>query len=408
MLGLFYIRKILNDKTGFIYSFLAIFLPTMNVYAGEIRMYSWAALFTALGGIYSYYAYKTGDNKKWILFALFSILSAYTHYYALLCVAAINAVLFFMILKKKTELKSKWFIFAIIQVILYIPWLIVFINQIMRVSGGFWISINYKNLMYDILGFFLKGNLQDIFVFYMILFVLTFFFIGLFKLASNKTDENKSKKLSFISITLIIFALPVLIGLILSISRPIFTPRYLMPMSGFILVALSISIGNLYKDKAEVKNLAVIFLSVVLVVSIANSCLIFNENYNQSNQTFINDIKENLEPNDIFIISEVTLSGLFPIYFPNNESYFYNEGGWSTEAYKAYEPQMKCITDLSAFDGYSGRIWIIDSNTKTLYDRASIKGNTFKIIKEQKAYEVAYKNNFMRVTLVNKGAGSFK
>ena len=95
ILGYTHIRKDFGEKTGIIYSFLSMFLPVMLLYSSEIRMYSWAAVLVTLTGIYAYRIVRKESNKKnWILFAIFSLLSAYTHYFAMMAIGIINLMLF--------------------------------------------------------------------------------------------------------------------------------------------------------------------------------------------------------------------------------------------------------------------------------------------------------------------------
>lgn len=74
ILGYTHIRKDFGEKTGYIFSFLAYFLPFSAVYANEIRMYSWALLFITVLGIYAW-RLAHGDERKrnYIIFFLSSL-----------------------------------------------------------------------------------------------------------------------------------------------------------------------------------------------------------------------------------------------------------------------------------------------------------------------------------------------
>lgn len=121
MLGYTHIRKDFGEKTGIIFSFLSMFLPVMLLYSSEIRMYSWAAVLVTLTGIYAYRIIKKESNKKnWILFALFSLLSAYTHYFAMMAIGIINLMLFAYTIKNKKYIKE-FLITGISQIVLFIP-----------------------------------------------------------------------------------------------------------------------------------------------------------------------------------------------------------------------------------------------------------------------------------------------
>ena len=147
ILGFTHIRKDFGEKTGLIFSFLSLFLPCMIRYASEIRMYSWAMLFIAITAIYGYRLYKDKfTTKNLIIFGIFSLAGAYTHYYGLMASGIINLLLFIYLLKNFKEKKKdfvKFIICAIIQVALYIPWIVCFITQLNSVSEGFWISLSF-------------------------------------------------------------------------------------------------------------------------------------------------------------------------------------------------------------------------------------------------------------------------
>ena len=153
ILGFTHIRKDFGPKVGLAFSFLMLFLPFMAMYGMEIRMYSWTMLFTTLSGIYAYRSIKQEKKRNWLLFAIASLCAAHCHYYGLVAVAIINALLLlhilfsqkmyeekipyytsyedFLIQKKK--LKKKYifrFLFAaIVEIIGYLPWLFVFLTQ---------------------------------------------------------------------------------------------------------------------------------------------------------------------------------------------------------------------------------------------------------------------------------------
>lgn len=148
-------------------------MPTSIVYSGEIRMYSVAMLLVTVMALYAYRICKDGTNKNWIIFTVFSLASAYTHYYALIAAVITNAILFiyllFMAISKNkkehtklftTDLK-KFIIIAIIQIITYLPWIIFFISQYKSVSNGFWIPRPSLDTFLGIFNFQFSGAIGD-------------------------------------------------------------------------------------------------------------------------------------------------------------------------------------------------------------------------------------------------------
>ena len=124
VIGYTHIRKDFGEKTGFLFSFFALFLPVAAEYSGELRMYSLGMLLGTLMAIYAYRIYK-GDIKKttFIFFGLSSLLVAYTHYYGLMLAGIVNLILFIYLCKHHKERKNdliKFIITAVIQVICYV------------------------------------------------------------------------------------------------------------------------------------------------------------------------------------------------------------------------------------------------------------------------------------------------
>ena len=82
IIGYTHVRKDFGEKTGILFSFFTYFLPIMNTYAQEIRMYSWTCLIVTLMAIYGYRFYKSVKEnneknkiKNLCLFGIFSICS---------------------------------------------------------------------------------------------------------------------------------------------------------------------------------------------------------------------------------------------------------------------------------------------------------------------------------------------
>ena len=158
LIGFTHIRKDFGNKTGILFSFLCYFLPIMAVNANQIRMYSWAILIVTILAIYSYRIYLGNSEKKnWIIFGISSLASIYIHYYGLMAAGLINLFLLIYFIKNKKwkELKNQ-IVIGIIQVALYIPWLIYLLAQMKHVSKGFWID-SEQNKLLQIVGFQMEG-----------------------------------------------------------------------------------------------------------------------------------------------------------------------------------------------------------------------------------------------------------
>ena len=170
ILGFTHIRKDFGEKVGLLFTTLVYFLPVNLIYAGEIRMYSLAMLLVTLMAIYAYRICKNVDSpnlKNWILFAIFSLSSAYTHYYALMTAGIINIYLLIYLISKSVKEKKfnknliGFIISGLLQVFLYSPWIICLLSQVKEVSKGFWINLKFPDTIIQFFVFQFVGNLEN-------------------------------------------------------------------------------------------------------------------------------------------------------------------------------------------------------------------------------------------------------
>ena len=170
------IRKKFGEKVSFYFNLVLLLLPVTMHYGSQIRMYSLAMLFVTITAVYAYLAYKNNKKKDWIIFAVASICSAYTHYFALFTIGIINILLLFFIIREKKELLKRWFIYGAIQIICYLPGALIFFMQSSRVANGFWISVQYPDIITQIIEFFfldsINSGLPSIFGIFIVVYMI--------------------------------------------------------------------------------------------------------------------------------------------------------------------------------------------------------------------------------------------
>lgn len=147
-LGLTHLKRDFGNKLGFWFSFCVLFSASTLVYALQIRMYTWEAYFVTLTAIYANRIfYNTASKRSRVLFIVFSVLSAYTHYFSLFAVAAINLALLFGYIKANEKYSIlNWMINGAIQIMTYIPGAIIFLYQI-KLCGADWITVDFPDLI---------------------------------------------------------------------------------------------------------------------------------------------------------------------------------------------------------------------------------------------------------------------
>lgn len=393
ILGFTHIKKDFGTKTGLLFTFFSLFSPVMLNYALEIRMYSWTIVFVTLMAIYLNRFIKQKSTKNLILFGVFSILSCYMHYYALVCAGFINLGLIIYVIKNKKNIEKKmikqFILVEIAQVILYIPWLFCFIKQLTRVGGGFWITIEFPQILIDIINFQFKGNLNEIIptIFAVALWIYVIYIM--IKNIRNKKDVKEG------IIPIILYVLVIIAVSIVSLKSPILYARYLFTITGLILFAIAYFLA-----KENNQFMIGLVCGMLLVMSIGNMIANVEENYDDSNSKPIAYLKENLQPDDIIIYSSINNGGVIAASIDSNQQYFLNLENWTIEeAYKAYSPQMEVAYSFEeAMKDAKGRIFIIDDGNLNCYQKLENKEEYEEV--EIKKFEPKYKNYTYQIVVL--------
>lgn len=386
VIGYTHIRKDFGEKTGIIFSFLALFLPVSAQFAGEIRMYSLGMLLGTIMGIYAYRIYQGKINKStYVFFGLSSLAVAYTHYYGVMLAGIVNLLLFVYLLKNRKEKKEdlkKFVITAIIQVILYLPWLICFMS-LLKGFGSFWITLSFPETFYEILTMQYKGNLKTAPI------VLTTVFYAYIIYMISKTDK-KERKPAIWSFALYIAIILIALLISLCLKSVILLYRYLLIVTGILIFGLAF-----FMAKDTKKWRVITICAIILIISCYSNILSIRENYNNSNRDFISYLDNEIQEDDIIVYSDAISGAVITTELSNNHdniSYFYNKENWGVhEAYKSFAPYMVIKEDLGEIlDNHHGRVWIIEGGTShELLEEISEKYEVTKL--DEKQFEDKYK-----------------
>ncbi len=409
IIGYTHVRKDFGETTGLVFSFLAFFIPTNIVYAGEIRMYTWGMLFVTLLAIYAYRLYKdSGNIRTWILFAIFSICSAYTHYYGLMAAGLTNLALmiYFIVIaikqKKWTTALTKFVTQGIIEVLLYIPWVLTLFTQMKQVESGFWIQKKpFFDTAFDIFLFQFTGNLDsneyisnNIGIFFGIFIISVIFYI----IGRNKEKIKKDWMIPVVAITTYILVILGAVAVSNFMNRSILYARYMLVTTGLLIIAISYIIGK-YGSKKTMIACGI----VVIAVATAINYNIITVNYDLSNEEPIQFLKENIQEDDIFVFGNEGSGFIIASTFPEYSAYFYDAQGWNTEeAYRAFGKKFHTVYNLDFLEEYKGRIWFINTTHYSLTEEAIKKYDDINILK-QHGYEIKYKGYQYTLSLVQKG-----
>ena len=393
VLGYTHIRRDFGEKTGFIFSFLAAFLPEMAQYAIEIRMYSWAILAVTILAIYAYRLTKEDNTKNWIIFGLSSLASIYLHYYGLMAAGLINVFLLVYLIIKKRK-KGIIFIvsFGVLQGLAYLPWLVNFATQLSNVSSGFWIGFSFPKTPMELLSSQLAGYVKT--SDYTGLLVPTVLALELYAYMIYKTYKYAKAKenLNAFKWSVIVYFAVILAAIIITalMKTSILYYRYLFVITGLYIFAVSFVLG---KEQNKIEIISI--LSVIAILGVYNNIIMMKDNYDYSNQEPIKYLNENVKDGDTIVYADFGGGSVVAVQFANNQVYFYNADNWGVEeAYKAFGPNYEVKVTKDFIENCSNRIWVIDNVYNSVTDEV-FEGTGYNKVSEQdfftKYHDYSYK-----------------
>jgi len=307
---------------------------------------------------------------------------------------------------------------AVLQVALYIPWLLSLLTQMNQVSNGFWIGIHFPDTIIELFTFQFTGNLGGShYVSVPIaiawsLAVTVYMFVLYFKNSNNVISETDAQRVPLQNkndckkdpnakdfnpaiIALILFLGVAFAACLVSlvIWRPIIYARYMLCVMGLFMFFLAYTMGT---KGFKYMNLLVCMTS--MIISLYININFININYDESNKKPIDFVKEDIQDDDIILLNNHLNSFVISVNFPDNTAYFYDEENWNCEkAYRAFSSDFRTVYDLDFLEDFSGRIWVTnDSVLQQIQDKYDVD-----LIKHE-SFETKYRDYDYSISLVEK------
>ncbi len=316
VLGFTIIKNKYGAVTAFLFNMFSLGMPQLMGFSTEIRMYSWGMLFVTLAFLSSLEIYKAESEKKYyILLTLFSALASYCHYFA--CAASIVIyieIFIYFIIKKDKKAVKRTFLSGLGVAIIYLPWIFVFIMQLLGVSAGYWIApITPYTIMKNLIYLFDTGNkIARIGCF--LLFVIAFVH-ALLELKNRKNIES----ICGFGVWFGTIFLGVALSLII---RPIFMSRYIMVTAMCFWFAVAFSINNLKVDWLKTCSL---IATAVLSIACTKDFLDLEAYYQSGTNQVMAYLDENLDSARYVITNSIPGKDALSYFYSDTKFIVVNE-----------------------------------------------------------------------------------
>lgn len=364
------VRRSLGNKTALIFTGITLFTPVILIYAHEARMYSLANLTVTASALYGYLAVRDKQKSDWIVFGLFSLASAYLHYYGLMAAFFIHLILFIQILWKKRNLLKTYLVCASFIILGYLPWIRMLIRQIHNVSGGFWVSaVSLEGIFNALIQPFAYKEIFPPVLPGMIVLLITSWVVvitGLVVVIKKPVDGTRF----FTFLVLLVFSFTFITPMIISLFfNPIFYERYIIILDGLFLLLLSLGVSQLPQ-----KWLQVVFLGIYAILNIFTIKDIYTQHFNYPMKQLAAALKDEISPGDLIITSEQYSMGPAFYYFPQATHYYSNnsiEKQWE-QVLEPLAPHLHKDDEREQLLSTHKSFWYINCNTGSTKNIATI------------------------------------
>ncbi len=258
------VRKTFEDNKLALWAiFLSAVNPFLILYAQEGRMYALGLFLAIFANYFLIKAIRRKQISDWFFFIVFASAATYTHYYLLF---SVFAMMLFIAYKAVADREQRsYFIRSFLTsgaflVLLYLPWLRQFFDQLSQVQENYWIPEMTLWSVPNTLINLLTGGVVSIgesnwWLGVIFIGLILFLFIrGLGYLKKRSTEGMVLIILNFLT--------PFILAILLSFKQSLYLDRYFIFIVPFYLIVLTAGIYSL-KPKNLRRAIMLIFAAVM-------------------------------------------------------------------------------------------------------------------------------------------------
>ena len=268
------VRRTFGNETAFVVMVCGALLTSSFKYATEVRMYELALLFMLLFAVYFYRVMESDDSrlltKDTLLLALFTVLASYTHIFC-----AIGIGMFLMIaLPVVFRWKREKFKHALLAFVVFgaacFPVAIYAASRFDRFPDDFWIT-GFPPL-WEVYGYIFgqKEMVAVTAVFTVILALVLYHLFGKGKCDVcerylEPAEERPSVDGIFLLLCISSILATILLSFIVTVAvRPVFSTRYIYPLTVLVWLSLGICITK-FRDRFKILGLVTLVILVFVI-----------------------------------------------------------------------------------------------------------------------------------------------
>lgn len=326
------LRRMFNARIALIaLPFLAL-APMLLRYGFEIRAYALASLIGITATFVLVVALQAKRRNQWLLYTLYAVLVAIgmlsLYYMVLLWLAHVVWLMWRARHEKQPIIRSPWFAALAGSVLLFIPWLPIFLSQINNGAlSPVTQALTLDNLVSIISFMFVYQPSWQLSAFISLVMVAVIIIMTLLLMRTVRfIDKKHCPYLLLLGLYLLV---PIAVLALVSLARPVYLERYLshVLIGGYMLVGVTIGLLEL---KAPSKKalltgggiLAVLLLGVVQLAEVGNY------NFQRMQKPMVKQAAASIAdcgPDQTILAANPYVAIELSYYLPNCEVRFYSE-----------------------------------------------------------------------------------
>jgi uncharacterized membrane protein len=318
-------RRVLKSDYEILFVFILYALSPLNIYySQEVRMLN-LNLFLCLGSVYYFLKYMDKQTyKNGLPYLAFSMLAAYTHYFAFLIIFTEVFIVFYNYFKNKDkQLLKRYPVYLIAIMIMYVPWIPVMLSQVSK--GQPWRTEQTAAMVAKNSFEYFKEAFFSYYIYYetlvwvyislagtmLIIFYLCFMAIRLTGAGTERTPEQRN-----LFCIVLLFFIPLLAGIAISIKSSILLSRYLSIIVPYLLISLTGLTLLFYKKKT-----AVILLGVIILISGIGAKIHYENGFkNNDYRKIVSYIEQGYNGKDMIIVEPHYMAWSIEYYVKHNNT----------------------------------------------------------------------------------------
>jgi 4-amino-4-deoxy-L-arabinose transferase-like glycosyltransferase len=358
------VKRLFGVRAALVTLPFILLAPFLLRYGFEIRMYAFASLI----GVAATYTLVTAveakmNAQRWIRYGIYTVLVAlgvYTLYYtALLWIAHLLWLVYVTYKQKKPLLKAPWLLAYAGSVVLFLPWIPTFFQQM---NNGALAPISQAMTLENLLGIVSFNFVyQPVWQLGALLSLLVLFVLGVLVFITGRAlkvaSQEEKTKLMLLAFYMLV---PVAILTLVSLFRPMYVERYLahIALGGMLFVGVVVALAT-KKSTTMLQSVAGLLI-VVLIVGVAHLVQVGNYNFQRLQKPDIAEAAKSLsgcENGSTILAADPYVAIELSYYVKNCDIYFYSEdeqlsGGYaplSESPLRISDPVLQLATEKSVY-----------------------------------------------------------